>query len=468
MSGNESPPPRGRAPWAALLVLVGLALLGGAAWYAWSPQPEPKPVAEVKPPPRPEAKIADAAPVAPPKPEPAPTRDEAPAPPVAAQQEPPPAPARAEPAPPVAKPEPPPVQAEAPAPKIAPKAEAEAEPNLQPKAEPMPAPPVERKAVAAGTPAPQPAPEKPSFDIVRISPQGAAVVAGRAAPGADVTLLDNGREIARTHADDSGQWVALPDRPLPSGGQELTLAAREPGQQQVAGDVPVVLVVPKLEPRKPAAATAAPTAAATQAPAEPETPATPLAVLTPTDAAPRLLQGPEPTPAGKSSGKFGLDVVDYDDRGAIRFAGTGAPGGKVRLYVDDVAVGDAIVDPQGRWGLVPSVAVAVGDHKLRVDGIGIHGQVTARVELPFQRAQLSDDEVAEGHVVVQPRQNLWRIARRAYGHGTRYTVIYEANRDQIRDPNRIYPGQIFAVPTAAEATAPADSTGTSASISKSK
>ena len=52
-------------------------------------------------------------------------------------------------------------------------------------------------------------------------------------------------------------------------------------------------------------------------------------------------------------------------------------------------------------------------------------------------------------MVVQPGQTLWRLARGAYGSGARYTVIYLANRDQIRDPGLIYPGQAFAVPAAA-------------------
>jgi hypothetical protein len=288
---------------------------------------------------------------------------------------------------------------------------------------------------------------RPSFDIVRIGPQGSAVVAGRATPNADVTLRDNGREIGHAQADPSGQWVVLPDRNLAAGGQELTLASKEPGKPEVTGNAPVVVVVPTRE-----------------------APATSMAVLTPPDAAPRLLQAPkaEPEPAAKGGGKVGLDVVDYDDHGAVRFAGTGAPGSLVRLYVDNVAVGDAIVDPQGHWGLVPTASVATGDHRLRVDDLGIQGKVIARVELPFQRALLSPDEVLAGHVVVQPRQNLWRLARRAYGQGVRYTVIYEANRDQIRNPNLIYPGQIFAIPPFLDGSAPTGSTGTSASANKSK
>ena len=42
--------------------------------------------------------------------------------------------------------------------------------------------------------------------------------------------------------------------------------------------------------------------------------------------------------------------------------------------------------------------------------------------------------------------SLWQISRRTYGNGKRYTVIYDANRDQIRDPDLIYPGQIFVMP----------------------
>ena len=53
----------------------------------------------------------------------------------------------------------------------------------------------------------------------------------------------------------------------------------------------------------------------------------------------------------------------------------------------------------------------------------------------------------EPFVIVQPGNSLWRLARRAYGSGFNYTVIYEANKEQITDPDMIFPGQVFAVPT---------------------
>ena len=103
--------------------------------------------------------------------------------------------------------------------------------------------------------------------------------------------------------------------------------------------------------------------------------------------------------------------------------------------------------PRGRWHLTPGDQPSVGRHTLRLDQIAsADGSVAARIEVPFQRDRLSEEMVQDGRMVVQPGQNLWRIARTAYGRGVRYTVIYAANRDTIRDPGLIYPGQVFAVP----------------------
>ncbi|SMP35252.1 LysM peptidoglycan-binding domain-containing protein [Shimia sagamensis] len=49
-------------------------------------------------------------------------------------------------------------------------------------------------------------------------------------------------------------------------------------------------------------------------------------------------------------------------------------------------------------------------------------------------------------VTVQPGATLWAIARDRYGEGELYLQVFEANKDKIRDPNLIYPGQVFTVP----------------------
>ncbi|MBL0933948.1 MAG: 3-phosphoshikimate 1-carboxyvinyltransferase [Rhizobiaceae bacterium] len=65
-------------------------------------------------------------------------------------------------------------------------------------------------------------------------------------------------------------------------------------------------------------------------------------------------------------------------------------------------------------------------------------------------------EAADGAVIIRRGDTLWRISRRVYGRGVRYSTIYLANQEQIRDPDMIWPGQIFSVPDETEEGEKAD------------
>jgi nucleoid-associated protein YgaU len=109
-------------------------------------------------------------------------------------------------------------------------------------------------------------------------------------------------------------------------------------------------------------------------------------------------------------------------------------------------IGKAVADSNGNWSLKPDGKVAPGPHRLRLDVISEDGSVTQRIELPFLRSAPLKGLPSNTLVVIQPGNSLWRIASQVYGSGLRYTDIYNANRDQIRDPNLIYPGQVFGLP----------------------
>jgi len=329
------------------------------------------------------------------------------------------------------------------------------------------APPVAPPAATIGAPAvgvtgaPQVAAEPPRFDVARVGAQGMLVTAGRAAPGAEVTLLEGGRELGRARADTRGEWVILPADPLGPGARELVLLARSPGGEPVPGRETVLLLVPEPSAGSLAAGLASGPGNVPSDQSGGAAPPDAVAVLLPPTAAPaaapRLLQAPQPADGASQAGtrsRLGLDIVDYDDTGEMRFAGSAAPGATVRLYVGGTHVGDAVADGGGRWQMTPHAQPAIGRHMLRLDQLAASGSVAARIEVPFQREYLPHALLRDGRIVVQPGASLWRIARQAYGQGVRYTVIYEANRDQIRDPDLIYPGQVFAVPGA---PAPADS-----------
>ncbi len=261
-------------------------------------------------------------------------------------------------------------------------------------------------------------------------------------------------------------------------------------EQQSASAAPATAEPPAVEPpaaEPPAAATpAAEQPAAAQPIAEPPAAAQPAAEQ-PAAAAQPVVQPPAATPIAKPR-LVSLDAVDYDPTGNIVFSGQGQTGTGARLYVDNALVGDAAVGADGRWTFSGTTSVAAGVHALRVDGVGADGKVINRIEVPFFReettkvaaaapaaeppateppAAKTDVQIAtgetvapatqhpaavvaakprDGRVVIQPGNNLWRISKVIYGSGVKYTLLYEANKDQIRDANRIYPGQVFKTP----------------------
>jgi nucleoid-associated protein YgaU len=278
----------------------------------------------------------------------------------------------------------------------------------------------------------------PSFDIVRIAPDGRAVMAGRAAPDAEVELRSGDRVIDRVRADRRGEWVALPPELLAAGEQELTLAARVAGRPAVESDEVLVVAVPSRP---------APEAGGEPETAAAEPPPAPLAMALPREGRGqgRILQAPGRI---SSDGTLALMVLDYDETGRIRLHGEASPGAPLLIYVDNAPAGTAVVEPSGKWTTVLEPSLAPGDYTLRLDQLDPSGKPTARLETPFTRANRPpvEGEVQVDFVVVQPGNSLWRIARRLYGEGLHYVHIYGANQGQIRDPDLIYPGQVFEMP----------------------
>jgi nucleoid-associated protein YgaU len=282
----------------------------------------------------------------------------------------------------------------------------------------------------------EPKQDVPSFDTVRVEPDGNTVIAGRAAPGAEVIVKLNGKNIGTATANQAGEFVLVPDENIPEGTASISLSVQKDGKEIVSEQQVAVIVKPK---------------ALSEAI---------VAIVTP-DAPTKLV--PSTKASSKPSDVVKLDTIDYDADGNILFSGRASPNSVIRLYVDETLLGDVKTNAAGSWLFNSSPRVAAGNHKLRADELNAAGTVVSRVELPFFREdakQVADiqqgtaTDVNGGtkfgsgpdRIVIQPGNSLWKVSRVIYGKGTKYTLIFDANRDQIRNPNKIYPGQIFAAP----------------------
>jgi nucleoid-associated protein YgaU len=299
--------------------------------------------------------------------------------------------------------------------------------------------------------------ELPALDIARIEPTGDAVVAGRAAPGSSVELLRDGQLHHSVLADESGHFVMVPPR-LPPGNYALALRSRQSdGQLAMSKQSVVVSLEPNLSDRPV------------------------VALMTPDK--PSLLVS-QPSPTARTAGAVAVDTVETEAGGKLHVSGHAQPGAAIRLYLNDSFVASVTAGADGRFAVTINKGVTRGGYRVRLDEVDPNsGSVRARAEVPFNvpevvaasaKAQSTASQNIPGaaqvtaavasvepeedslSAVVVPKittttvasgDSLWRISRLSYGLGKRYAVIYKANREQIRNPNRIYPGQIFVLPT---------------------
>ncbi len=385
-------------------------------------------------------------------------------------------------------------------------------------------------------------PVRPNIDAWRAAPDGDALVAGMASPGAMVEVLVDGTVVAAGEALSSGEFVlqfTLAPNDEPS---LMWLSMTAPGDKAAVASAEMVALGP-IEGPKLAAAEPAPEGAEAEEVAAPEPPA----ALLVTDEGAVVLQDAAPTDPG-TTGQVTIDTIAYSPAGDVQLGGRGAEGAALRIYLDNAKIGDVTVPDGGVW-LITLGDTAPGVYTLRVDQVDALGKVTSRFETPFKRETLEALAAATGQPIVpeadpaaapetaavtesveiaaaeptpepaaqlapeattapeapddslvvtpaapevevakpdaavvadavpeaeqatelaaeappvaaavvpdasasvtmtvQPGFTLWGIAQESYGDGLMFVQVFEANRDKIKNPDLIYPGQVLAMP----------------------
>ncbi len=253
----------------------------------------------------------------------------------------------------------------------------------------------------------------PSFDLVRVDEDGSAIIAGSAKPNSEVRLLVDGQELETTETDASGAFAILTT--IPSGEKPLELQLEDVNDSNIKS-ADTVLIIPNKE-----AEGSDPKIIIAESDGK-------IIVQEQNDIAPKI----QP---------LSLDTINYAASGDVILAGRASSEQIVRVYVDNkpVVLGEVT---DGKWNFeIPNIEEGI--YTLRVDAINNEGKVVDRVESPFQRVIR---EMEDGQATIQPGFTLWKLAELKYGFGMRYVQIFEANRDSIKDPDLIYPGQVFQIP----------------------
>lgn len=268
-----------------------------------------------------------------------------------------------------------------------------------------------------------------TFDVIRVDADGSVVVAGKFAPNSKINIMidDNVWGVAETNAD--GEWVWISSDKLAPGDYELYTIGKL-ADSNVKSDRSQVISVPEL-------------------------------VLSSTEAKKGALVVETDKKGGKSvvkqlpNGKLAqnasdknpvISTIDYKDGVLTSISGSAVPAASLNVYIDNEFIGKVSSDEKKLWSLSLKRKIQDKAYKIRVDMVeNDGGKVISRIESDFKPKfkKISGRKMIE---VVQGGDSLWQIARKVYGDGYAYIDIYEANKSQIKDPKKLYPGQIFILP----------------------
>lgn len=243
----------------------------------------------------------------------------------------------------------------------------------------------------------------PEVDVVRINPKGDTLIAGRASPGAVVTLLDGAKELGKVTADNRGEWVFIPTGPLSPGAKRLKLSAKTTDGKVLQSDSSAEMVVPSHEGAS--------------------------------------------GPSELGRGNLALDLIEDEKLGQLLLSGRATVKGVLQIFFDNRLLGKVEADAKGRWALKSPVKIEDAKmHVFRADELGPEGRVVARIELPYMREELMEDFARPNVWLVKPGQTIEKIAVEFYGDKAAAKAIYDVNKNQLASPNALIPGQLLMLP----------------------
>ena len=145
-----------------------------------------------------------------------------------------------------------------------------------------------------------------------------------------------------------------------------------------------------------------------------------------------------------------MGLFDFASKiGKKLFGGDDDPAEKIQEHIEQanpgvenlkVEVNDGVATIKGDAESPAALEKAI---LMAGNAMGIDEVQAADATVAGQQAQFGGDDE---FYIIEKGDSLWKIAEKAYGSGIKYKEIFEANREVIEDPDKIFPGQKIRIP----------------------
>ena len=274
------------------------------------------------------------------------------------------------------------------------------------------------------------------LEVVRVRPDGSLVIAGKGLPNSKIEIISNTEVIAVTKSDKIGDFVAVPQKQLNSGeyflsfrqttGDNKVVIANKSVAINVSGkknDVPIVAIVDS-QGRLGAKVIQAPGLEKKEH-----------SIKNKNQINTKNIQEPQ----------IKILAITHDSKvGQLVLSGIAYNGVQVNAgFTGKETSSTKIINDE--WNLsIPGKLIA-GKQKVFAVLLGKNGKVLSENSIIISGKSI---ENANGKtlIIVQKGDALWNIAYQRLGLGNRYIDIVELNKDKIKNPDLIYPKQLFIIP----------------------
>ena len=274
------------------------------------------------------------------------------------------------------------------------------------------------------------------LEVVRVKPDGSLVIAGKGLPNSKIEIISNSEVIAVTNSDKVGDFVAVPQKQLNSG--EYFLSFR-----QTTGDNKVVIANKSVAINVTGKKDDLPIVAIVDGQGK---------LGAKVIQAPGLGKKEETNKDNKKSAKnlakepkIKILAITHDTKlGQLVLSGIAYNGVQVNAGFTGKETSSTKIN-NGEWNLSIPGKLIVGKQKVFAVLLGKNGKVLSENSFVISGKSI---ENANGKtlIIVQKGDALWNIAYQRLGLGNRYIDIVELNKDKIKDPDLIYPQQLFIIP----------------------
>ena len=277
----------------------------------------------------------------------------------------------------------------------------------------------------------------PTVDILKVGPDGSYIIAGKGKPNSTISLLEKGNKIESVDADKSGNWVIVSQDNLESGDNLLII-----NQDNIDGTSTQSkeIYVAKIDK---------------------ENEIKPLVIEIVNDDGGKLsiIQSPSIRKLKsnvqndlnlsekpiKKINIFKIQSVSFTQDGSLSIQGIANYGSNIEFIISK-NFSSIVLKNKPEWVFKSSYKLDYGIHKLIANLKSQDNTTLDSITLPFMRSEMPTGALPDNFVLIKPGDMLWTISYKIYGNPLKYIEIFEENRDQISNPDLIFPGQVFSIP----------------------